>query len=254
MQVTFLGTGTSQGIPVIGCSCATCQSDNPKDKRLRCSILIETNGRNIVIDSGPDFRQQMLRAKVKTLEAILITHEHNDHIIGIDDVRPFNFSQRRDMPIFGLPRVLDDIKDRFSYIFAENKYPGAPSLQLTPIDGSTQFEVAETLIQPINILHGELPILGYRIGDFAYLTDLKSISDIEVEKIRGVKYLVINALHHWEHHSHLNLNEALEMVKRIKPYQAFFTHMSHQMGLHKEVNAALPPNISLAFDGLQISV
>ena len=254
MQVTFLGTGTSQGIPVIGCDCKVCQSDSPKDKRLRCSVLIQIGDKNIVIDIGPDFRQQMLRANVSDLHAILITHEHNDHIIGLDDVRPFNFKQKRDMPIFAERRVLEELKIRFSYAFAENKYPGAPTIQPIEIKKGKNFEAAGIEIEPIEIEHGNLPILGFRVGDFAYLTDMKTISEKEIKKIKGINTLVINALHHYKHHSHLNLEEALAMVERIAPKRAFFTHMSHYMGLHGEINAQLPEHISLAYDGLVLEM
>lgn len=250
--VTFLGTGTSQGVPVIGCTCKTCQSTDLHDKRLRTSIMISTEQTNVVIDCGPDFRQQMLREQVDHLEALVITHEHNDHIIGMDDVRPFNFMKRTDMPVYAAARVAEELKLRFAYVFAENPYPGAPMLKLFPIDRTSSFTINDLMFIPIEVMHGKLPVLGFRIGSFTYITDMKTVSDAEKEKIRGSKYLVVNALHHKEHHSHLNLQEALEFVREIAPEQAFLTHMSHRMGLHEEVNSSLPTGVSLAYDGLQI--
>lgn len=238
---------------MIGCDCEVCLSNNPKDKRLRCAALITVNDKNILIDAGPDFRQQMLQEDVQNLEAVLLTHEHNDHIIGLDDVRPFNFKNRKDMPVYGAPRVLQEVRERFSYIFAENKYPGAPMIDLIEIS-SESFEVAGTKVQPVDIMHGNLPIHGFRFENFAYLTDLKTISDKEVEKVKGVKVLVINALHHWEHHSHLTLKQAIEMVELIQPEQAYFIHMSHHMGLHEVIDEQLPTNVALAYDGLAIEL
>lgn len=241
-------------MPVIGCECETCRSTDYRDKRLRTSVLIKIGDKNIVIDTGPDFRQQMLREQINSLDAVLLTHEHNDHVIGIDDVRPFNFKFWRDMPVYGSKRVLDDLRDRFSYIFAENKYPGTPMLALREISENEKIEVEGIEIQPIGIMHGALPIHGFRIEDFTYMTDTKTISEEEAEKTKGSKVLVINALHHDEHHSHLNLKEALEMVERLQPERAYFIHMSHRMGLHAEIDAQLPVNVSLAFDGLKIVV
>jgi len=216
-------------------------------------VLITVNEKNILIDAGPDFRQQMLRENVQDLEAVLLTHEHNDHIIGLDDVRPFNFKNRKDMPVYGSPRVLQEVRERFSYIFAENRYPGAPMIDLIEIS-SEPFEVAGTKVQPIQIMHGNLPIHGFRFENFAYLTDLKTISDKEVEKVKGVKVLVVSALHHRQHHSHLTLQEALKTVERLQPEQAYFIHMSHRMGLHEVIDEQLPANISLAYDGLSVEV
>ena len=215
--------------------------------------MLTIGDKNILIDSGPDFRQQMLRAGIQHLDAILLTHEHNDHIIGLDDVRPFNFRSKKDMPVYGAARVLQEVRERFSYIFAENKYPGAPMIDLIEID-SAPIEVQGVKVQPVDLMHGKLPIHGFRIGDFAYLTDMKTISDQEAEKVKGVQILVINALHHWEHHSHLTLAQAVQMVERLQPEKAYFLHMSHHMGLHEVIDDQLSQNISLAYDGLSIEV
>ncbi len=252
MTFTFLGTGTSQGVPIIGCNCEVCTSSDPRDNRLRTSLLVSHEGKNVVIDAGPDFRQQMLRAKVKSLEAVVLTHEHNDHIIGLDDVRPFNFLQNRHMPLFGTASVLAEVKQRFAYIFAENPYPGAPMIQPVEINNDEAFRVAGIPFQPIEVMHGGLPVTAFRIGDFAYITDMKTIADGEKLKLRGVKTLVVNALHLDWHHSHLNLEEALAFIEIIQPEQAYLTHLSHRMGLHEERSKLLPKGVGLAWDGLTL--
>ncbi len=252
MKIRFLGTGTSQGIPIVGCECPVCTSDDPRNERLRCAILIKNKDQHLVIDIGPDFRQQMLRAKINRLDAILITHEHNDHIIGMDDVRPFNFRSGKDMPVYARPSVQKDLKRRFPYIFSDHPYPGAPSVVLKNIEVSEPFQIGNTTIIPIDALHGKLPVLGFRIGNFTYLTDIKTISDQELAKVKGTELLVISALHQHEHHSHLNLREALEIIQKVKPTRAYLTHLSHKMGLHKEVEATLPPNVLIAYDNLEI--
>lgn len=253
MKITVLGTGTSQGVPVIGCECEVCQSDNPKDKRLRVSIMVETQGKAIVVDIGPDFRQQMLRANVKKIDAILLTHEHTDHVIGLDDVRPFNFRYEMDMPVYGEKRVLDVIRTkRFAYIFEAHPYPGVPRVLLNEIDEHSLFEVEGIKVTPIRHLHKYLPVLGFRFGDFTYLTDIKTISDEELEKVKGTKYLLISALRKREHLSHLSLGEALELIEKIQPQQAWLTHLSHEMGKHEEVSKELPDNVAIAYDGLEI--
>jgi len=254
INVTFLGTGTSQGVPVIGCQCKVCRSENPRDHRLRSSVLVETGGTRIVIDCGPDFRQQMLRAQVTSLDAILVTHEHNDHVVGLDGVRPFNFMQRRDMPIYAAERVRKELRQRFAYAFEQNPYPGAPRFRLLDLDRDTPFGLEGIPITPVEVMHGSLPVLGFRIGDFTYLTDVKTISPPEREKIKGSKVLVTSALHHASHHSHENLAEALDLVAALQPERAFFTHISHNMGLYDEVNPQLPPGVELAYDGLRLSV
>lgn len=255
ITVTFLGTGTSQGVPVIGCDCAVCRSADPRDQRLRTALLIAAGPTRVAIDCGPDFRQQMLRSGTKRLDGVVLTHEHNDHIIGIDDVRPFNFRQRTDMPIYATPHVIAELHRRFAYIFAENPYPGAPMLQLHAIDKDTSFSIGSLDFQPIEVWHGRMPVLGFRVGNFTYITDMKTIQPEERAKLQGTETLVINALHHKPHHSHLNLEEALEFISEIGPRQAFLTHISHRMGCHEEVNRTLlPPGVKLAYDGLEIVV
>lgn len=252
MKITFLGTGTSQGVPVIGCECEVCQSKNPKDKRLRTAAMVEIDGQTFVIDVGPDFRQQMLRERVTDITAILMTHEHNDHIIGMDDVRPLNFLHKKAMSVFAEERVQEELKLRFAYVFAENPYPGAPRLILQDIDSKKSIIIGETEIIPIRLWHGTLPVLGYRFGDFTYLTDFNKIEEEELEKVKGTKILAIDALHHSEHHSHLNLKQALEMIEKINPESAYLIHCSHRMGLAEEINSSLPTNVQLAYDGLKI--
>lgn len=252
MKINFLGTGTSQGIPVIACDCPTCLSNQKEDKRLRTSILISIQNKTILVDAGPDFRQQMLRAKVLDIDAILLTHEHNDHIIGLDDVRPFNFRYEKDMPIYATTSVQKELKHRFAYIFDNDPYPGAPRLQLHNINKENPFWVDDIKVIPIEVMHGQLPVLGFRIEDFTYITDAKTIVDEELDKIKGTKVLVLNALHHKEHHSHLNLEQAIEMVEKIEPEKAYFTHISHKMGPAKEITNALPKGIELAYDGMTI--
>lgn len=254
MKVYFLGTGTSQGIPVIGSHHSVCLSDDLKDKRLRVSVWIHNEEDSIVIDCGPDFRQQMLTSKCLKIDAILFTHEHSDHTAGLDDIRPYNFKQGA-MPIYAHTRVIDNLKRRFDYIFeTENKYLGAPSVKAIEVTNNTSFSVGKLKIKPINALHGTLQIFGYKINDFAYLTDVKSIESDEIEKIKGVKVLVINALREESHHSHFSLQEALDFVTLVQPEKAYFTHISHILGFHEEVQLKLPENVFLAFDNLEISI
>ncbi len=252
-SITFLGTGTSQGIPVIGCTCEVCTSEDPRDKRLRTSVLITVGSRHLVVDVGPDFRQQILRAGIGDLEAILLTHEHNDHIIGMDDIRPIYFRRGTPVPVYGLTRVLDSVKHRFDYFFSERPYPGVPRIAPVVLDHVGSFSLLGMDIVPVRVWHGQLSILGFRFDDLVYITDAKTIDKTELEKIRGCRILVINALHHKEHHSHLNLQEALAMVERVQPREAFFVHMSHWMGRHREVAASLPAHITLAYDGLRLT-
>jgi phosphoribosyl 1,2-cyclic phosphate phosphodiesterase len=254
LKVTFLGTGTSQGIPVIGCDCPVCQSNDPRDKRLRTSVFLEIDKKHIIIDTGPDFRQQMLRKQVKYLDAVLITHDHNDHIIGIDDIRPFNFMANRKMPVYASKKTAENLNERFSYVFAKNPYPGAPMIDLIQVNKNKKFKFNDIDIVPIEALHGKMPVMGYRIGDFTYLTDVKTISDKELKKVSGSKVLVLNALHRKEHHSHLNLEQALELIEKIKPQTAYLIHLSHNMGFHAKVARELPENVYLAYDGLSVRI
>ncbi len=251
-QVTILGTGTSQGVPVIGCTCAVCQSTDQRDQRLRVSIMLSRDNQHVVVDAGPDFRQQMLRARPAYVDAILLTHEHNDHIIGLDDVRPYNFMRRQDMPIYCHRRVAHQLKQRFAYVFAENPYPGAPMFRLHDITKDATFAAAGFTFTPIEYLHGHLPVLGFRTGGFTYLTDIKQISALELDKVRGTDTLIISALHHNVHHSHANLDEALSLVEEIAPRRAYLTHMSHRMGKHIDVEPGLPEGVFLAYDGLEL--
>ena len=250
MEITFLGTGTSQGIPVIGSRHPVCLSDDPRDKRLRVSVLISWDSYNYVIDCGPDFRQQMLQNNVDHLDGILFTHEHADHTAGIDDIRPFFFRQG-DIPIYAHQRVVESLKKRFDYIFADkNRYPGAPAVAVNLIDKDNSFELGSKKVVPIEAYHNRLPVLGYRIDNFAYLTDVKWLEDKELDKLKGLKILCVNALRIEPHHSHFNLEEALEFVELLKPEQAYFTHISHYMGFHDAVEKQLPKNVHLAYDNL----
>lgn len=253
MKFTFLGTGTSQGVPVIACSCQVCQSDDSRDKRLRTSALIEHNGTTIVIDAGPDFRQQMLTARVKSLNAILLTHEHRDHIAGLDDVRAFNWVQQKPMDIWAEMRVQESLKKEFAYVFADTKYPGVPEVAMNNIDGHP-FEVNDIKVIPIRGYHHKLPIYGFRIGDLTYITDANFIAEEEKEKIVGTKYLIVNALRRQKHMSHFCLSEAVKFISDFSPRKGFLTHVSHHMGLYTSVAKELPDNIYLAYDGLSIEV
>lgn len=251
MKVTFLGTGTSQGIPVIACQCPVCLSANQFDKRLRTSALIEINGINILMDAGPDFRQQMLKANVQKLDAILLTHEHRDHIAGLDDVRAFNYIQQKPMDVYAEKRVQEALQQEFPYIFADEKYPGAPEITMHTIENEI-FEVSGNPVLPIRVMHRNLPVLGFRIGDFTYITDANYVADEEKKKIIGSQYLVLNGLRKKSHISHYTLDEALKLIKETGPQHAYITHISHQMGLHNEVQSTLPPNVILAYDGLTL--
>jgi len=253
LEVTFLGTGTSQGIPIIGSNHPVCLSENRKDKRLRVSVLVEWEGYNFLIDCGPDFRTQMLSNNVQRLDAILYTHEHNDHTAGLDDIRPFFFRQG-DIPVFAHKRVLKSMRKRFDYIFeTENKYPGAPGVIQNEIENKP-FHFEELEIIPVSFDHNRLQVFGYRMKDFAYLTDLKSIEEEEIDKLRDLKVLVVNALRIEPHHSHLNLKEALEFIDKLKPERAYLTHISHLLGFHDEVQEQLPENVFLAYDNLKITI
>ncbi len=253
MKVTFLGTGTSQGVPVIACPCPVCHSTDEQDKRLRTSVLIEAHGLTLVIDSGPDFRQQMLRANVQHLDAILFTHEHKDHIAGMDDIRAYNYIQQKAMPVYAEVRVQNALRQEFSYVFAEEKYPGIPEVEFITLKNK-EFSIGSLKITPIRAMHLKLPVFGFKIGNFAYLTDINFISEEEKEKIRNIDYLVINGLRKEKHISHFSLDEAVELINEVGAKNAFITHISHQMGFHKEVQKNLPPHIRLAYDGLLLEI
>lgn len=254
LRVTFLGTGTSQGIPVIGSTHPVCLSDNPKDKRLRVSILLSWKDYNYVIDCGPDFRQQMLLHNMNHLNGILYTHEHSDHTAGLDDIRPFFFKQG-DIPIYAHKRVVKSLKKRFGYILNEkDKYPGAPSVHINKVKNNIPFLIGDKEVIPVNVQHNKLQVFGFRIGDFTYLTDVKTIKEKELEKIKGSKVVVVNALRLDPHISHFNLKEALAFIEKVKPEKAYFTHISHLLGFHDEVEKSLPKNVHLAYDNLTITL
>ena len=253
IKVTFLGTGTSQGVPVIGCNCAVCLSDDSKDNRFRSSILIETQNKVICIDSGPDFRQQMLRSNVQQLDAIVYTHEHKDHTAGMDDVRAFNFKQKRPMELFIDDNVEACLKKEFSYAFSENPYPGVPQLNINKIINEP-FEVEGVQFTPIQLMHYKLPVFGFRVGDFAYCTDVNYIAPQEKAKLTGLKVLVITALRKEKHISHFSLSEALSLIDELKPDKAYLTHISHLLGKHGDIALELPGNVKLSYDTLSITI
>ncbi len=253
MKITFLGTGTSQGIPVIGSNHPVCLSKNKKDKRLRVSVLIECDDYIYVIDCGPDFRQQMLRANVSIIDGILFTHEHADHTAGLDDIRPFFFKQG-DIPIYAHKRVMRALERRFDYIFeTENKYPGAPSVKKISIENKP-FNLGDLTVIPINGFHNKLQVFGFRFKDFAYLTDMKTVEEQEIAKLKGVKILVVNALRKEVHESHFNLKEALQFIKKVNPKRAYLTHISSLLGFHDDVEKTLPKNVFLAYDNLELTM
>lgn len=255
MKLTFLGTGTSQGIPVIGSDHPVCLSTDFKDKRLRSSVLLSVGDKNIVIDCGPDFRQQMLKVNPSTVDAILFTHEHSDHTAGLDDIRPFYFKQG-DIQLYGDVRVITSLRQRYAYIFQkENKYPGAPDVSISEIKENETFTVAKTIdVTPIKVWHYKLPIFGFKVGKLAYLTDVKTIDAAEIEKIKKVDVLVVNALREEDHISHFTLAEALEFIEIVKPKRAYLTHISHLLGFHETVSNKLPKNVFLAYDNLTIEI
>ena len=254
MKVYFLGTGTSQGIPVIGSNHPVCKSTDFKDKRLRVSVWVSWENYSFVIDCGPDFRQQMLSSNIQKVEWILFTHEHSDHTAGIDDIRPFNFKQGK-IPIYAHQRVIDNIKRRFEYVFETvNKYPGAPSVETIEVINNQPFPLGNKMVIPIDVMHGNLQVFGYRIDDFAYLTDVKTIEKSEIEKLKNLKVLVINALREEPHDMHFNLKEALDFITLVQPKTTYLTHISHIMGFHEEVQKRLPENVFLAYDNLEITI
>jgi phosphoribosyl 1,2-cyclic phosphate phosphodiesterase len=253
LKITFLGTGTSQGIPVITCRCAVCTSKNFKDKRLRTSVLIETEDKTIVIDSGPDFRYQMLRAEATDLDAILFTHEHKDHVAGMDDIRPFNYMLHKNIDVYAAPRVQEALKREFSYIFSNVQYLGLPRINLNTITGAP-FQIGASTVIPLAVMHYKLPIYGFRIGDFSYITDAKTIPDATLVQLRGTRILVVNALQHTDHISHFSLQEALEFARKVGAEKTYLTHISHNLGRHEDVEQDLPTGVFLAYDTLSIFI
>jgi phosphoribosyl 1,2-cyclic phosphate phosphodiesterase len=251
MKITFLGTGTSQGIPVIACNCKVCKSVDMYDKRLRSSIKIDVHGKTLVIDTGPDFRQQMLRENVTNVDAILFTHEHKDHIAGLDDIRSYNYLNQIPMDVYAEERVYEALKREFAYIFAEKKYPGIPQVNFHIIS-ENEFDLMGIHIVPIRVMHYHLPILGFRIHDFTYITDANFISKDEIQKIKGTKHLILTGLRKQKHISHFALSESLKLIEELNPERGYITHISHQLGLHKEIQNELPSNVILAYDGLKI--
>lgn len=253
IKITFLGTGTSQGVPIVACDCDVCISPDSRDKRLRSSILVETEKTRFVIDAGPDFRQQLLSQKIKQLDAVVFTHEHKDHIAGLDDVKAFNFINKMRMPIYATKRVETALQREFAYIFSEEKYPGIPEIDLINFDNEP-FYVGDILLSPVNVMHYKLPVKGFRINDFAYVTDANFIPEDEKLKLKNLNVLVLNALRREPHVSHFTFEEAIDLVNELKPKKAYFTHISHQLGLHETVSKELPNNIELAVDGLQLII
>lgn len=251
VTVEFLGTGTSQGVPVIGCACEVCLSESKQDNRLRSSVLVTVNDVKIVIDTGPDFRYQMLRSGNIDADAVLFTHEHMDHISGLDDIRAINFLQRKNMLLYGAEGVEESLRRIYHYAFAENPYPGAPVVKFNLIKNEP-FEILGIPVIPIAVQHGRMPVFGYRFGDLTYITDAKYIDDSELEKVKGSKIVVLNALRRQDHHSHLTLDEALELMEKLQPERGYLTHISHLLGKHDEVEKELPSNIRLAYDRLII--
>ena len=254
LEITFLGTGTSQGVPVIACDCPVCQSSDPKDKRTRSSIMFSVNGENYVVDTGPDFRAQMLRENVQSLRAILYTHEHKDHVAGMDDVRAFNYKEQRDMEIFCSERVEEALIREFYYVFESVKYPGVPSVNINRIENNAFTLPCGEEITPVEVMHYKMPVLGFRIKDFTYITDAKTVTESELEKVKGSKVLVVNALRKNEHISHFNLDEALAFIEKVKPEMAYLTHISHLFDSHEEIERELPKNVRVAYDGLKINL
>lgn len=253
-QFEFLGTGTSQGVPIIGCDCNVCLSSDPKDHRLRTAAYIQNEQGGLNIDIGTDFRHQMLRAGHGDTNAILITHEHIDHINGLDDVRPINYLKEKVLPVFAEQRVLEQIRLRFPYIFAYSAYPGLPQIDLIPIRAGEHIELNGMLITVLRVMHGDLPILGFRIGDLAYLTDVKTLPDETMNALKQIRTLIISSLHHRPHHSHMNFKESLELASHFPEADIYFTHCSHQMGTYQEITERLPANVALAYDGLQLTI
>ena len=248
------GSGTSQGVPVIGCDCPVCSSPDPRDKRLRSALFLQSGITNVAIDAGPDFRQQMLRLKISQLDALIVTHEHNDHVAGLDDIRPFNFLQKKPLKVFALPRVASEIKDRFRYIFADHTYPGAPQIQLIELQPYQALEIGQIVLMPFLVDHGSISVLGFRTGDFVYITDANGIPSRSRAIIDSAKVMIINALHHRTHHSHFNLEQAISEAHKHHIGKTYLTHVSHQMGTHVETSLTLPDAVSLAYDEMVLEI
>lgn len=251
IKVQFLGTGTSTGIPMIGCGCPVCSSDNPKDKRLRTSIMVQSQHTNLVVDTTPDFRYQMLRSQTRQLDAVLFTHPHKDHMAGLDDIRAFNFFSGSAMNVYANALTEEAIRRDFYYAFSDKKYPGTPEIFLHTI-GEEPFFIKDIKVEPIQVMHHRMPVLGFRMGDFTYITDANFIEQSELEKIKGSKVLVLNALRKEKHLSHFTLQEALDIADMLEIPEVYFTHISHQLGLHEDINQELPSYVQLAYDGLEI--
>lgn len=254
LKITFLGTGTSSGVPMIACNCEVCTSTNSKDKRLRSSILVQSKTTTLVVDTTPDFRTQMLRENVQKLDAVIFTHPHKDHIAGLDDIKAYNFFQHQDMDVYANEMTQEALRREFFYFFSENKYPGIPSVRLHTISSNEAFLVGDIPVIPILVYHLKMPVLGFRFGDFTYITDANRIDDAEKEKIKGSKILVLNALRKKPHISHFTLQEAVDLVEELKIPQGYFTHISHQLGLHESINEELTSHIQLAYDGLTLQI
>jgi phosphoribosyl 1,2-cyclic phosphate phosphodiesterase len=247
-----LGTGTSSGVPMVACNCKVCRSGNPHDKRLRSSILVQSSDTSFVVDTTPDFRYQMLRINNQKLDAVLFTHPHKDHIAGLDDVRAYNYFQKKPRDVYANKITQDALRREFYYAFAEERFPGIPQLELHTIDNNQNFFIGDVHVQPILVWHLHMPVLGFRLGDFTYITDAKRIDEEEKNKIKGSKILVLNALRKEPHISHFTLSEAIALSEELEIPQVYFTHISHQLGLHEEINQQLPAHIRLAYDGLQV--
>lgn len=252
MKITFLGTGTSTGIPLIGCDCEVCTSKDPKDNRLRTSVFIETDDLKLVIDTGPDFRQQLLREGIDDIDAVLYTHPHKDHVSGLDDIRPINYLKQKVIDVYANQITLDRLKLEYQYIF-DNNYPGVPQIK-THLIQEPKISINTLEIEVIEAMHGKMPVLGYKLGEFVYLTDVNYISEEEISRIKGAKILVVNAIHHKKHYSHFNLEEALDFINKVEPDSAYLIHLSHKMGKHSEIEAKLPPNVYVSFDGLKLEL
>lgn len=253
LRITVLGSGTSLGVPMIACRCKVCTSGNPKDNRLRPSVLIQVGNKSLVIDIGPDFRMQMLNNDIRHIDGVLMTHSHRDHTAGLDDLRAFNWINKKAVSIYAEPPVIEVLKHDFWYAFTETRFEGLPEIEFQAIDDKP-FSLDGIDIVPVRLMHYKLPVLGYRVGDFSYLTDTNFVPREEYSKLKGTKVLIVDGLRNEEHISHFNIKQALELIKEIGPEKAYITHISHQLGLHDEVNAILPPNVELAYDGLVIDI